>query len=261
MEKTYNVNGIPNEMKELPGWLWWIGDKFPRTLRLDPATNECNHNNPFCLGSLKQVLYKIRHFTREHGLAFSFQREFGLTYIDLDDCRNPDTGELTEFASNIVDRLASYTEISVGKDGLHIVVYGQVEKPKIHTKVNWRGKQIEIKPFNFYMTVSGTHLAGTPQRVEERQPELTALYEEIFWEEPGPVIKRPEKNKPEVRGDNDVDRSACDFSICCDLARTGMSADEIEEVLRDHALMNRPKWTERPDYRRKTIQAALNSVR
>ncbi len=81
MEKTYNVNGIPNEMKELPGWMWWVGNKIPRTLRKDPATGKCNHNNPACLASLNEVLERIAQFKCKHGLAFSFLRDFGYCYL------------------------------------------------------------------------------------------------------------------------------------------------------------------------------------
>ena len=260
MSKSYDLNGIPDEMKLLRGWLYWVGNKVPKTLRRDPATNKCNHNNPACLSRLEEVLHRIRHFTSKHGLAFSFQREFGLTYIDLDDCHNPDTGELTGFASSVVERLDSYTEISIGRKGLHIVCRGQVPRPRLHTKRRWSGRQIEIKPFGFYMTVSGDQLHGTPLIIQERQSELTVPYEEIFGDEPKPVKRRPEKNKREVRADNGLDLSACEFAICCELAKAGLNYDEIERALIADPIMNRRKWRERRDYRNKTILAALKYV-
>ncbi len=109
MEKTYDLSGIPEEMKRLRGWLYWINKKIPRTITKDPLTNKCNHTNPACLASLEEVLERIQHFTIRHGLAFGFLREFGLTYIDLDDCRDPATGALTEFSSSVVERMSSYT--------------------------------------------------------------------------------------------------------------------------------------------------------
>ena len=180
MEETYDLLGIPEEMKCLHGWLYWVGNKIPRTLKKNPRTGKCDHNEPACLASLNDVLERIAQFKCKHGLAFSFQREFGLTYIDLDNCRDPESGTISEFASDIVKKLASYSEISVGKKGLHVVVRGQVERPRMHTKVNWAGEQIEIKPFGFYMTVSGNHLAGMPRGIEDRQSELSEVYDMIF---------------------------------------------------------------------------------
>lgn len=266
MRRMYNLGGIPASMAVLHGWMYWVDNKIPKTIRTDPATGKCNHNNPYCLASIDEVLERVRNFRCRHGLAFSFQREFRLTYVDLDDCRDPATGELTEFAAGIVRRLNSYTEVSVSGKGLHIVVRGQVEKPRMHTKTRWAGRQIEIKPFNFYMTVSGDRLDGTPTDVQDRQAELSQLYDEVFGQEAGPG-SQPARRQPRVRNPpapersaDGVDLSACDFSICRDLAKTGMTAVEIEELLKDHPAMDRPKWRDREDYRRRTIQAAVNSL-
>ena len=42
--------------------------------------------------------------------------------IDLDDCRDPETGEIASWAQQIVDALESYTEVSPSGRGLHILV-------------------------------------------------------------------------------------------------------------------------------------------
>jgi primase-polymerase (primpol)-like protein len=209
LRKTYVLEGIPDELKDLRGWLYWVGGKVPKTLWDDPATGKSNHNNPACLASLPEVLERIGQFRCRHGLAFSFRPEFGLTYVDLDDCRDPATGELTLFAAEIVRRLNSYTEVSIGRKGLHIVARGQVPKPRMHTKRNWAGRQIEMKPHSFYMTVSGDHLAGTPRTVEERQAELMQIYEEIF----GADAKQESKprSKPERTASPAGPSGAVDF--------------------------------------------------
>ncbi len=216
MEKTYNLPGIPDEMKDLCGWMYWIGKKIPRTITKDPVTNKCNHTNLACLASLEEVLERIQHFSCRHGLAFGFLREFGLTYIDLDDCRDPATGALTEFSSSVVERMSSYTEVSISGRGLHIVTRGQVESTRMHTRIRWAGRQIEIKPFGFYMTVSGNHLVGTPRTIEDRQAELSLIYHEVF--DPEPRLKKA-REKSEERGpktSTGPDLSACDLSVCRD---------------------------------------------
>ena len=163
MKRTYNLDGIPEQMADLHGWLYWVGNKFPITLTKDPLTGKCNHNNRDCLASLEEVLARIEQFNCPHG-AFSFRPEFGLTYVDLDDCRDPQTGQLTEFASDIVGRIDSYTEVSIGRKGLHIVWHGQVERPRMHTRTKWPGRQIEIKPFWFLHDRERKSLGGNPAR-------------------------------------------------------------------------------------------------
>jgi primase-polymerase (primpol)-like protein len=268
VSKTYNVDGIPNEMKRLPGWLYWVDKKIPKTLRKDPSTGKCNHNNPACLGSLEEVLQQIRHFNCKHGLAFSFRREFDLTYIDLDNCRDPETSVLTEFAQGIVERMNSYTEISPSRKGLHIVVRGQVERPRMHTTPNHAGRQIEIKPYGFYMTVTGSLLLGTPPTVEERQHDLSALYEELFGNNRERAVqiqstrtrRASTAKRVQPRDERSLDRSADDFALCTDLVKGGLTDVQIEDVLTALPFMNRPKWRDRPDYRKKTIQAARKAV-
>jgi len=44
--------------------------------------------------------------------------------IDLDKCRNPETGELEPEAQEIVRRMDSYTEVSPSGTGVHIYVIG-----------------------------------------------------------------------------------------------------------------------------------------
>ena len=117
----------------------------------------------------------------------------------------------------------------------------------------------EIKSHGFYMTVSGNHLEGTPGTIEDRQTELMDLYKEIFGKEGlKPLTIGERREKPEKRTDG-VDISACEFAVCCDLCKAGMSDEEIDQLLMGHPLMPRSKWQDRPDYRKKTIQAARKS--
>ena len=47
-----------------------------------------------------------------------------LVYVDLDHVRNPETGEVKPEATAIIEKLNSYTEVSSGTDGFHIVCRG-----------------------------------------------------------------------------------------------------------------------------------------
>jgi primase-polymerase (primpol)-like protein len=45
--------------------------------------------------------------------------------IDLDDCRNPDTGDVAPWAREIMEHFNSYTELSQSGTGFHILIKGQ----------------------------------------------------------------------------------------------------------------------------------------
>ena len=53
------------------------------------------------------------------GVGFVFTREGGIVGIDIDHCRDPESGALNEEATAILVRARSYTEISPSGTGLH----------------------------------------------------------------------------------------------------------------------------------------------
>jgi putative DNA primase/helicase len=105
--------------------------------------------------------------------------------IDLDACRNPETGEITKLARQIIDRMASYSEISPSGTGVKIFVKGVVsglrrKNPKMKTEVYDRRR---------FFACTGHHLPGTPKTIEARQDELEAFYSWLFPEEEKPSLR------------------------------------------------------------------------
>jgi putative DNA primase/helicase len=60
------------------------------------------------------------------GIGFVFTTEDPYAGVDLDDCRDPATGEITPEAQEIIAKLASYAEVSVSGTGVHIIVCAKV---------------------------------------------------------------------------------------------------------------------------------------
>src|SRR5437867_4259310 len=61
------------------------------------------------------------------GVGFVFSQRDPFVGIDLDGCRNPETGEVTSWAERILKRLApSYTELSRSGSGFHVIVKGKL---------------------------------------------------------------------------------------------------------------------------------------
>ena len=94
--------------------------------------------------------------------------------VDLDDCLDPATGELSSWASSIVERLNSYTEISPSLTGVKI----WVKAPEIKTA--YKKPSLEIYPARRYFTVTGLTLAGRITPLSVRDDELSAIIEEEF---------------------------------------------------------------------------------
>lgn len=93
--------------------------------------------------------------------------------IDLDSCRDPATGDVDEEAQATVDRLDSYTEVSMSGTGLHVWVLG--DPPD---SVTSKADGFEMYAQGQYVSVTFDHLAGTPTSIEERGDVVSELFEE-----------------------------------------------------------------------------------
>jgi hypothetical protein len=95
--------------------------------------------------------------------------------VDLDDCRDPSTGELSEFSRYVIAKLNTYTEVSPSGTGVKLLMYADLP----HGKAD-HDRGIEVYVSGRYFTVTGLRLSDTPASVQDRSKELSTLYEELF---------------------------------------------------------------------------------
>jgi primase-polymerase (primpol)-like protein len=108
--------------------------------------------------------------TSVDGLGFVFTADDPLVGIDLDDCRDPETGEPTARASRIINRLESYTEVSPSGTGYHVLVTGTLPEGRN------RSSGIELYDRSRFFTVTGDHVTETPTTVTSRSDAIAALH-------------------------------------------------------------------------------------
>ena len=278
-----DLESIPPDMRREKSWVNWHyqsreGDwtKVP----IDPKTGRtASSTDPLTWGTDAEALASFEGDAVD-GIGFVFTPPF--CGVDLDDCRDPETGEIQAWARDIVKRLGSYTEVSPSGRGLHIILRG-----KLPPRGNRKGN-IEMYDEGRYFCVTGQHLDGTPLEVNDRQEELSALHAEVFGQAASPPLvmkpaprarhelsdeeilkkastaKNGEKFKRLWAGDtnlHDGDDSRADESLVCLLAfYTGPDPERIERLFGQSKLADREKWRQRPDYRQRTIAAALKVV-
>ncbi|WP_123539397.1 phage NrS-1 polymerase family protein [Halosimplex salinum] len=114
------------------------------------------------------------------GLGFVFTEDDPLVGVDLDTCRVPETGTLTDEAADIVERLASYTEVSPSGTGVHVLALGGL--PGDRNRRDW----VEMYDDARFFTVTGEHLDGTPVTVESRAPAIGSVHAEFVAGEQDP---------------------------------------------------------------------------
>lgn len=112
------------------------------------------------------------------GIMRAFDAADGLVGVDLDNCRDPETGDLVEWAAAIVKRLDTYTEVSPSGTGVKMWMYATL--PPHGRK---RG-DVEMYDRGRFFTMTGHQLVGTPSTVGYRPDALLAVHRQTFGDAP-----------------------------------------------------------------------------
>jgi len=110
------------------------------------------------------------------GVGFVFTADDPYVGIDLDDCRDPDSGAVDRWALEVVDRVDSYTEISPSGTGLKIWCRGDMERHAL--KDNEQG--LEVYQQGRYFALTGQHFEPSPVSIERATGALSWLTDTYF---------------------------------------------------------------------------------
>jgi hypothetical protein len=284
------VRHIPDVLRQRPHWVVWrrqtVGGKLTKvpysaTTGRKASTTDAGTWAPFAVAQGALAAPGASY----DGLGYVFSADDPYAGVDLDHCRDPQTGHVAPWASDLIVRLGSYVEVSPSGTGVHVIVRATLPAGCRHkAPYGGDGGVVEVYDRARYLTVTGEPLAGTPT-IEDRQAALDTVCALVFPAKPA----RPPGSVPTPRAapsasDGDLllrarnasgsgarfralfdagdlsgyggDRSAADLALCNLLARwTGGDADRVDTLFRQSALM-REKW-EREDYRMWTIGRAL----
>ena len=278
------LDNVPDELKALPNWVCYrmeerYGQSKPTKVPYNPITDDkAKANDPSTWIDYETCVAAVVRGEYD-GIGF----EFGSGYvgIDLDHCRSVETGQVEDWASDIMAHLDSYTEASPSGSGVHVICKGALPPG------NRRIGPVEMYDTARFFTVTGEHIPETVLTVGERSAELGELHEALFPVDvtvsrsesapgraptPNPlsdaeIIKKAsaatngDKFKKLWAGDwqdEYTSQSEADEALCCHLAFwTVKDADRVDSLFRQSGLL-RPKWGQREDYRRETISRAIN---
>lgn len=135
------------------------------------------------------------------GIILPHDNDNDILFLDLDDVRDPETGELTAEARAIVRRLGGWTEISASGTGLHIFVRGEMpNRTRVAPTDLDQAGHIEIyKKARFFGLTGDEHELST-DAVPEAQEAVDSILERYApdpEEEDQERIKRIEENQRE----------------------------------------------------------------
>ena len=106
---------------------------------------------------------------RTDGVGFVVSDEDAFVGIDIDNCRDADTGEIDEPVFDLLRDVNSYTEVSPSGTGLRIFVKGSWPSGIGHQTDLIAGEDTELEVYETgrYLTVTGHHVSMTPNEVRE----------------------------------------------------------------------------------------------
>jgi len=273
-------SAVPAELKKLNRWLVYRCERKGKRVAKVPCSprtgRPVDHTNAKHWMDFKTA---CAHAHRFDGIGFALGD--GIAGVDLDKCRDKQTGALAPAKEKMARDLRSYAEVSRSGTGVHVFIFGTLPPGRRNNK-----NGVELYDRGQFLTVTGHHLAGTPPTVEHRQAELAALHAQVF----GPATPRKAPRPtcapaPLTLTDEDLlakartasngakftalfDRgdvsgyptaSEADAALCNYLAFwTRGDVERMDRLFRRSALM-RGKW-HRPAYREHTLAVGLTGA-
>jgi primase-polymerase (primpol)-like protein len=297
-EPPLAVSECPETLREREQWVCWreeTRDGKPTKVPVTPGTGGfASSTDPETWDAFETAL---EYTETEHadGVGFVFTDDDPIVGVDLDDCRDPETGDVDDAAQDIIKRLDSYTEVSPSGTGYHVLIRGELPEGR-----NRRGS-VELYDTARFFTVTGDHVERTPTRVARRQDALVAIHREYVQDTERDTASESEhhggaddESPTTDAADVDVDlededllekarnasngekferlwngntvgydsQSEADMALCCLLAFwTGGDRTQMKQLFRQSGLL-REKWDEvhyadGSTYGEKTIERAI----
>jgi hypothetical protein len=247
---------IPSTLKALPQWVPWdleLRDGKWAKIPKNPRNGEnAKANDAGTWGTFEEAFtFHQAHGTS--GIGFEFSAAHPFVGIDLDDCRDPDTGDLTELAQEMLARFTTYAEISPSGTGIKLIGIGRLPAS---------GKNfgnIEVYDRGRYFALTGERLQGCPAEPQPCQEALDELLERLKPKGP-PSATRPamsddrrrlieraqayvRREPPAISGSGGHNQA---FHVACILVEGfALTDDEAREILKEWNQTCVPPWSDR----------------
>lgn len=173
---------IPESLKVIPRWLLWkyIKKKKPDgTVFWTKVPFQCDGTpasttNPATWCSYEDALdaWMIGDFD---GIGMTLGAD--VQGIDLDDCRDPETGELSELAIEVLERIDGYAEVSPSGTGIKLFAKTNLDGSRTKKEMG-----VELYREGRYFTVTGQAMGDGHDDLSDEVQTLDWLIERVWGE-------------------------------------------------------------------------------
>ena len=287
-----DIEVLPDTLTEREQWVCWRGEERDGKVTkvpVEPRSGEyASTTDPTTWSSVEAALVSVEP-AKADGIGFVFTDEDPIVGVDLDDCRDPESGTLEEWARDTIIRLDSYAEVSPSGTGVHVIAAGELPEGRS------RSGNIEMYETSRFFTVTGVHLNQTPTVVRQRLDAIREVHADYVQD--SQVARGKDTDDSSAPAGDGVDladeelleraraaengdrfdalwcgqtsgydsHSEADMALCLHLAFwTGGDASRMDALFRRSGLM-REKWDEvhyadGSTYGERSIERALGMV-
>jgi putative DNA primase/helicase len=147
------IENIPEELKARRQWVAWKlehrGSELTK-VPYDPRSGRRARSNDLMTWvTFEEALAAVEagHYA---GVGFVLCSGDPYTGLDLDHCRDPETGEVAQWAKEIIETVSAYAEVSPSGEGVHLIVRGELP--------NSRREGVEVYSTRRFLTMTGRAL-------------------------------------------------------------------------------------------------------
>lgn len=179
--------GIPADLRNIPRWVMWRhvertkpnGEKVWAKLPMTPGGRAASSTDEATWSTYDEVCDALI-LGEFSGIGLVLGDD--VQGIDLDDCRDPDTGELSELAQEVLEKVEGYAEVSPSGTGIKLF-----SKTNLDTSRTKKEAGVELYREGRYFTVTGHQINGHEALPDEVQ-DLSWLVEKVFDQELSPDL-------------------------------------------------------------------------
>lgn len=164
---------IPDKLQEVDQWLCWQkreAEKVP----IDPESyykiDAFDETNQLDYDTAVEYASKNGKIS---GVGFALSFEDGFILVDLDRCLNDNLEFTDSDCDRVYDNLESYSEISTGGYGIHIILEGLLPDYGHSHKA-----PIEMYNARKFFTVTGRQISEKPSSIKNQDQSVREMYNE-----------------------------------------------------------------------------------
>ena len=162
-----NFDVIPIELKRLKQWVSWRGKPRPdgklNKIPMNAKTgNGASHSDPETWSSFDVAKAYHDSHSESAGIGFVFSAGDPYVGVDLDNCRNSETGEIEPWASEFIELAKTYCEVSPSGTGVKMILKG-VMPSNTGKKKAYKTGAVEMYSHSRFFTITGWQLEANDE--------------------------------------------------------------------------------------------------